>query len=305
MAEPTEDAVEIHMNTEAKQLETQLELQEEPSSGSVKKVSKLQKPNALTSKGTGTLGDSKRRIDTKSGSDSSLNEKKSTLGRPTMSSASRTSGSAAVTRRSSTGGLPEKQPMSITKRQSSDTGSAGKRTSSLASEPLRKSLPEIRRSSVSSIGVKPAIRQSISESKKSLPISPVAKTPRTPTSSDSSKQDSTKKTSVRSSQLSVSLTKRISSPSLDTNGSSSSVRKPAAKVSPVSMRSPTISSGSKSGSLSTSLDRSSSLPSRRKVGTPESRDTRLIMLPQVEAKAGNDVVRSVHENVSLLINFNC
>ncbi|KAL0398272.1 UNVERIFIED_CONTAM: microtubule-associated protein AIR9 [Sesamum radiatum] len=207
-----------------------------------------------------------------------------------MSSASRTSGSVPVTRRSSTGGLPEKQPIMITKRQSTDIGlAAGKRTSSLASEPLRKSLPEIRRTSASSIGAKPTIRQSVSETRKSVPISPVAKTPRTPTSSDSSKQESSKKTSLRSSQLSVSSVKKISSPSLDSTGSSGSIRKSITKINSLSARSPTVSSGSKSGSVSTSLDRSSTLPGRKKVGTPDSRDSRLMMLPQVEAKAGDDV----------------
>ncbi|KAI3455940.1 hypothetical protein Pfo_012603 [Paulownia fortunei] len=291
MVQSTEDPVEMHRNTEPKQSDTETELQEEPCFESVKKVSKAPKPNAITTpKGTGTGLASKRKIEAKGGTESSSNETRSTLTKPTMSSASRTSGSVPMTRRSSTGGLPEKQPIAVTKRQSGDIGLAvGKRTSSLASEPLRKSLPEIRRSSVSSIGAKPAIRQSISETRKLVPISPVAKTPRTPTSSDSSKQDSSKKTSFRSSQLSVSSIKRISSPSLDSTGSSSSVRKSVAKVSPLSTRSPTISTGSKSGSLSTSLDRSSSLYGRKKVGTPESRDSRLIMLPQVEVKAGDDV----------------
>ncbi|KAK6150135.1 hypothetical protein DH2020_017660 [Rehmannia glutinosa] len=286
----TEDSVEMHMNTEPEQLGIEPELHEEPCFESVKKVSKVLKPNAITTpKGTTTVGASKRKIEGKSGTDSSSNETRSTLTKPTKSSVSRTSGSVPVTRRSSTGGLPEKQPMSITKRQSGGIGSAGKRTSSLASDPLRKSLPDIRSSSVSSAGSKPATRQSISETRKSVPISPVARTPRTPASSDSSKQDSSKKASVRSSQSSVSSGKRISSPSLDSTGSSSSVRKSVAKVSALSSRSPSISSGSKSGSVSTSLDRSSNLPGRRKVGTPESRDSRLIMLPQVEVKAGDDV----------------
>ncbi|KAK4440224.1 microtubule-associated protein AIR9 [Sesamum alatum] len=299
MVQPSDDPVEMHRNTEPKQSDTKdsvtkphaPQLQEKPPVEGVKKAGKVLKPNVTTTpKSTVTGGASKRRIEAKSGGDSSSNEARPTLTKPTMSSASRTSGSVPVTRRSSTGGLPEKQPILITKRQSTDFGlAAGKRTSSLASEPLRKSLPEIRRTSVSSIGAKPAIRQSVPETRKSVPISPVAKTPRTPTSSDSSKQDSSKKTSLRSSQLSVSSVKKISSPSLDSTGSSSSIRKSISKVNSLSARSPTVSSGSKSGSMSTSLDRSSSLSGRKKVTTPESRDSRLIMLPQVEAKAGDDV----------------
>ncbi|KAH6830710.1 Outer arm dynein light chain 1 protein [Perilla frutescens var. hirtella] len=275
-------------DSEAEQSVTELQapvLQEEPCSESVKKGPKVLKPNAATPiKGTDTSGTSRRKIETKSGIDSSLNQTRSTLARPTLSSASRTSGSATVTRRISTGGLPEKQPMVITKRQSTDNGMTGsKKSSSSASDPLRKSLPELRRSSVSAIGAKPAVRQSVSEARKSVPISPAAKTPRTPTSSDSSKQ-----VSIRSSQLSGSSIKKVSS-SLDSSGSISTIRKSVAKVSSQSARSPTISSGSKFGTPSTSLDRSSSLSGRKKVGTPESRDSRLIMLPQVEVKASDDV----------------
>ncbi|KAL3833703.1 hypothetical protein ACJIZ3_008439 [Penstemon smallii] len=253
-------------------------LQEEPSSESAKKVNKVLKPNSKTTpKGSGIVGASKN--ERKSDTNSSSKEIKSNLTKPTASSASRTTGSLPVTRRSSTGGLPEKQPMLITKRQST-----------LASEPLRKSLPEIRRSSVSSsIAAKPATKPSVSDIRKSIPTSPVPKTPRTPTSSDSSKQDSSKRTSMRSSQSSVSSVKKVSSLSLDSSGSSSSVRKSVAKASPLPTRSPLVSSGSKSGSLSTSVDRSSSLSGRKKVGTPESRDSRLIMLPQVEVKASDDV----------------
>ncbi|KAL0442455.1 UNVERIFIED_CONTAM: microtubule-associated protein AIR9 [Sesamum latifolium] len=275
MVQSSEDPVEMHRNTEPKQSDTKdsvtqpyaLQLEEKPPVEGVKKAGKVLKPNATTTpKSTGTGGASKRKIETKSGGDSGSNEARPTLTKPTMSSASRTSGSVPVTRRSSTGGLPEKQPIMITKRQSTDIGlAAGKRTSSLASEPLRKSLPEIRRTSASSIGAKPAIRQSVPETRKSVPISPVAKTPRTPT------------------------IKKISSPSLDSTGSSGSIRKSITKVNSLSARSPTVSSGSKSGSVSTSLDRSSTLPGRKKVGTPDSRDSRLMMLPQVEAKAGDDV----------------
>lgn len=297
VVQSTEDPVENHTNSDPKHSDgvTELhisEIQEEPCLDSVKKVSKVLKSNATTSlKGTGTGGPSRRKIEAKSGTDSNSNDTRSRLTKPTVSSVIRTSGSIPVTGRSSTGGLPEKQPMSITKRQSNDGIGGGKRSSSSASNPLRKSLPELRRSSDSSIGAKPAVRQNISETRKSTPISPVARTPRTPTSSESSKLDSGKKTSLRTTPLSASSIKRISSPSLDSTGSTRTVKKPVAKVSPLSAQSPTFSSGSKSGSLSTSLDRSSVLSGRKKLGTPESRDSRLIMLPQVEVKAGDDVVR--------------
>ncbi|KAL6567260.1 187-kDa microtubule-associated protein air9 [Orobanche gracilis] len=286
MAHSTEDSMEMHENTDSEQLlDTKSKLLEEPSPETIKKISKIFKPNAITTttpKTTGTVGASKRKSEGKScNKDSSLNEIRSTLTKPTMSSALRTSGSVPVTRRSSTGGLPEKQPISITKR---DIGSIGKRTSSLASGPLRKSLPDIRGSKTLFIGSKPSTKQSISETRKPIHISPVARTPRTPASSDSSKQDSSKKVSVRSSQQLISSIKGFSSPSLDSAGSISSVRK-----SVISNRSPSISSGSKPGSVSKSLDGSSSLSGRKKVGTPEIRISRLIMLPQVEVKAADDV----------------
>ena len=66
------------------------------------------------------------------------------------------------------------------------------------------------------------------------------------------------------------------------------VRKAVGKISSPTVRTPTT--GSKGGSFSTSFDKSSNLSSRKKAGTPESRDSRLIMLPQVENKAGDDVV---------------
>ncbi|KAL6500611.1 187-kDa microtubule-associated protein air9 [Orobanche hederae] len=276
--------MEMHKTTDSEQLlDTKSKLQEEPSPESIKKVSGVFKPNAITTpKTTGTVEASKRKSEGKScNKDSSFSEIRSTLTKPTMSSALRTSGSVPVTRRSSTGGLPEKQPISITKRE---ICSIGKRTSSLASDPLRKSLPDIRGTKTLFIGSKPSTKQSISETRKPIPISPVARTPRTPASSGSSKQDTSKKLSVRSSQPLVSSIKGFSSPSLDSAGSISSVRK-----SVISNRSPSISSGSKPGSVSKSLDGSLSLSDRKKVGTPESRVSRLIMLPQVEVKAGDDV----------------
>ncbi|KAL1555754.1 187-kDa microtubule-associated protein air9 [Salvia divinorum] len=238
------------------------ELQEETCSESVKIGPKVLKVN-----GTDTDGNSRK---TKSGIVSSVNQTRSSLARPTLSSTLRMSGSAPVVRRSTTGDLPEKQPLVITKRQSAGNGlSGGKRSSSLASEPLRKSLPELRRSTTSSTGSKPAIRQCISETRKSVPVSPAARSPRTPASSESSKPDTMKKSSLRLSQLFASSTKKASSPSLESSGSSSTIRKSDAKVSPLSARSP--------------------LSGRKKMGTPESRNSRLIMLPQIEVKASTDV----------------
>lgn len=258
--------------------------------------SKVSRPDAIKApRCTPTVGTSKTKTDRMSDTNSNSSETKSRLTKPTLSSSLRTSGPVSVTRRSSTDGLPEKQPMSISKRQITDAGSvSSKRTSSLASDPLRKSLPELRRSPAPTIVAKPTTRTSVSDIRKSVPISPVPRTPRTPTFSDSSKQDSSKRSSLRSSQSSVSSVKKIASPSLDSPASSSSVRKSITKASSDSTRSPLTSSGSKSGGLSASTDRSSSLSGRKKVGTPDSRDSRLMMLPKVEVKASDDVVRILY-----------
>ncbi|KAL3522822.1 hypothetical protein ACH5RR_015656 [Cinchona calisaya] len=254
------------------------------------KASKAGKPNGSTlPRGPVPTGVAKRKTEIKGSSIASSTGMRSTLTKSTISSTSRSSGSVPVVRRNSTGGLPEK-PVSLTKRSDSgDSSVAGRKTSSSALEPVRRSLPEIRRSSVPSIVTRPTNRTSISDVRKSVPMSPFAKTSKTLSSSDASKQDYLRKTPARPSPPSVSSTKRVPSVSLDSTGSSSVVKKAVGKVSSPSVRSPSISSGSKGGSLSTSLDKSSNLSSRRKTGSIESRDSRLIMLPQVEVKAGDDV----------------
>ncbi|KAM7505783.1 hypothetical protein LguiB_004687 [Lonicera macranthoides] len=275
-------------------------LQNQAVAQSAKGTAKTTKPNVTaTSKLSGPTGATRKRIEPNKGPDSSSNAVKSTMAKSTVSSTSKSLNSAPSIRRNSTGGLPEKQPLSTTKRQSSVSSVAGEKTTPSASEPLRRSLPEVRRSSLPSTVTKTSSRPSISETRKSVPISPVARTPRTLPNSNATKQDSVKKSSVKSSP-SLSSSRRVSSASIDSTCSStgsSTVRKAVPKISSPSARSPSISSGSKtsissgskSGSLLASRERSSTLSGRRKVGTPESRDSRFIMLPQVEIKAGDDV----------------
>uniref|UniRef100_A0A5B7C371 187-kDa microtubule-associated protein AIR9 n=1 Tax=Davidia involucrata TaxID=16924 RepID=A0A5B7C371_DAVIN len=264
------------------------ELQKQSLAKNVKRTSRTVKPGVTEmSKPSGPTGSTSKRMASKSGSDLSLHVAKSTVTKPTIAGSSRSSNSVPLTRRSSTGGLPEKQSLSTMKRQTGVSSIAGKKTTPLASEPLRQSLPEIRRSSLPSVVTKPSTRASISETRRSIPISPVGRTSKTLPTSDLSKQDSVKKSSVKLSS-SVSSSRRVPSTSLDSTGSSKT-RKVVPKVSSPSARSPSVSNGSKVGSLSSSLDRSSNLSGRRKVATPESRDSRFIMLPQVETKAGDDV----------------
>ncbi|KAM1363727.1 hypothetical protein ACFX15_028073 [Malus domestica] len=74
------------------------------------------------------------------------------------------------------------------------------------------------------------------------------------------------------------------------SSASSGVRKSASKLSSSSARTPTVTSGLKTGSLSSSLDRSSSLSGRKKTTTHESWDSRFIVLQQVEIKASDDLL---------------
>ncbi|CAL5345394.1 unnamed protein product [Camellia sinensis] len=265
------------------------ELKKQSSAESERRTSKTEKLNAtVTPKVSGPTGSTRKRMEMNKTLDlSTTSVAKSASAK---SSSSRSSNSVSLTmRRNSTGGggLLEKQPISVTKRQTSVNTVAGKKTSPLASETLRRSLPEVRRSSLPSVATKSLTRSSISETTKSVPSAPVTRTLRTlPT--DVNKQDSGKKSSVKPSS-STSSSKRVPSSSLDSTASSTT-RKVVLKTSSLSPRTPSVTNGSKGRSSTSSVDRSSGLSGRRKVGTPESRDSRFIMLPQVEIKAGDDVV---------------
>ncbi|KAL3612128.1 hypothetical protein D5086_003148, partial [Populus alba] len=203
----------------------------------------------------------------------------------TTTASSRKTSSVPVTRRNSTGGAPEKLSVSATKLQNTTTGSGGK--TNAVSDPVKQSLPQLRRSSLPS--AKPTIRtSSVSEARKPVPMD---KSLRTSIGPGVRKPETVKKSSVKPalSVSSSSSSRRLTSSSLDSTGSSMS-RKTISKLSSPSARTPSSSSGLRTGSLSISLDRSSNLSGRRRAGTPESRDSRFIILPQLEInKAGDDV----------------
>ncbi|KAH7544588.1 hypothetical protein FEM48_Zijuj01G0001700 [Ziziphus jujuba var. spinosa] len=256
-----------------------------------KKVMKTVKRPGVTvsvaSKASASTGSVRKRVEPKSPVvDSSSSVNKSSI----AAGASRNSNSVSLVRRNSTGGVPEKpSAVSATRRQNNATTmaiAAGKKTT----EPARRSLPELRRSSLPSAVAKPSNRPTASETRRSTAVLPGDRSLRTSTSSDVTKQDTVKRPSVRPSlSVSSSSSRRVASSSLDTSGGSTGVRKTVSKVSSPSLRSPSVSSGLRAGSLSSSLDRSSSLSGRRKVATPESRDSRFIVLPQVDIKAADDV----------------
>ncbi|XP_023758150.1 187-kDa microtubule-associated protein AIR9 isoform X1 [Lactuca sativa] len=236
------------------------------SAESVKAARSVTKPTVSSSlKVSGSItGTTRKKIEPKGAS----NMVKSTTRKPTVDHGNTTSNSAPAIRRNSTGSLPEKQQQLPVKKQiSSGGGSAvGRKISSLTTtEPLRRSLPEAHKSS--------------------QPSSPIVRASRTMGSkSEASKGQSSLTSNVKSSpSLSSSSSSRIPSTSIDSTASSTT-RKSISKLS-----SSAVSSGSKSGSLSSSRERMSTSSSQRKAATPEIRISRLIMLPQVETKANDDV----------------
>lgn len=289
LAQPDEDPVEKPQIPEKLATTTTTTTSE-----TVKKVAKAVKPAAAA---TGSV---RKRLDSKMGpgSGSGLGSTSSVM-KPTLSASLKTANAVpAAARRNSTGGLPEK-------RQSNAGSVAGRKTSTVSGlEPVRHPVPEPRRSSLPSVVNKASsTRSSVPVTRKSIPVSPVSRVSKTtPTGSNVSKQESVRRSLVKpalSASSTSSASRRIASTSLDSSGSSGIRRSVSKLSSPSSSRSPAVSSGLRGGSLSMSLDRSASLSGRRKVGTrtPESRDSRFIVLPQVEVKAGDDVVSTVSANL--------
>ncbi|KAJ7969079.1 187-kDa microtubule-associated protein AIR9-like [Quillaja saponaria] len=249
-------------------------------SESVKRVAKTGKPSvAAASKVSVSAGSVRKKIEPRSAPDSSLGAKKLT----STGLAHGSTKSVPVTRRNSTGGLPGKSSVSCMRQDNTGSISSKKSRASSHTEPTRQSLPEIRRSSLPS-----STRVGISDSRKTVPVSPVDRSLRISTASDVTKQDSAKKSSARATTSVSSSSSRKVTSSLESSGSTS-IRKTVLKVSSPLARTPSVSSGLRAGSLSSSVDRSSTLSGRRKAATPESRDSRLIVLPQVEVKASDDV----------------
>lgn len=273
-AQPGEDPVVKPLNLENQLAESPAE--------SAKKATKSGKSSEADSKVS--ANSTKKKSDSRNGSELSAR-----FARSTVSSSLRTSNSVAVSRRNSTGGVPEKLSASSARQQNNAITIAGKKPSTpSAAESVRRSLPELRRSPLPSVATKTTSRANLSETRKSVPVSPVGRSLNTSTASDTSIQKSVRKSAVKPAFSASSSLKKLTSSSLDSTASSTS-RKTISKVSSPTTQSPTVSSGLRAGSFSSSLDRSSNLSGRKKSVTPESRDSRFIVLPQVETKAGDDV----------------
>ncbi|RDX87862.1 187-kDa microtubule-associated protein, partial [Mucuna pruriens] len=250
---------------------------EKPESSPKKNVPEVARRAAKTAADSGGSVSAKRKVEPRSGSGSGAGS--GTVATKRSSSISGSGSSVSAPRRNSTGGLLQKASISDGRRKIVADSSAGAKSSaSSATEPARRSLPELRRSSVTSsragVAAKPGA------------ASPAGSASRT---SGASKVEVAKKPvskpTLSASASASSLSRRISSSSVDSTGSSGgSARRTVSRVS-----SPTVSSGLRAGSLSTSLDRTSALSGRRKGGTPDSRESRFIVLPQVEIKANDDL----------------
>ncbi|XP_023003645.1 187-kDa microtubule-associated protein AIR9 [Cucurbita maxima] len=259
------------------------------SSGSAKRSIKSGKPSAADSTKASSL---RRSIESKAALVSS-----SDLTKSTASVSSQVSNSVPVTRRKSTGGLPENSSASSSRKPNNVSKAAAVRTP--ASEPTRRSLPELKRSSLSSVVSKNSPRSSVPETRKSAPFSSAGRSLKSLNPSDTlgkeTGKDGPKKSTIKSTpsiSSSSLISRRLTSTSLDSSASSSTVaRKTVSKVSSPSARSPAVLSGSRSASSSTTpLEKNSRLSGQRKASrTPESRDSRFVVLPQVEIKPGDDL----------------
>ncbi|XP_010923670.1 187-kDa microtubule-associated protein AIR9 isoform X1 [Elaeis guineensis] len=246
----------------------------------VKKSSKIAEPCGVmpASKASGAVSSVRKKTEDVRAPDMSSSRSSFGFMKPTVSSSA-----ASLHRRNSTGGMAEKHPVSSPKRQENGGAIDGKKISPSISDPGKRSNTETRRSSLPSVSSKAPASVTRSETKKSPTISHS-----TSTMSDSGRAGSTRKLSVRPSP-SVSSSKRVPTSPVESSNGRSSLRRAASNISSPSARSPSVSSSFKLGSMSSSVDRGSSLSARRKASTPESRDSRLIMLPQVDVKAGDEL----------------
>ncbi|XP_062189872.1 187-kDa microtubule-associated protein AIR9-like [Phragmites australis] len=215
---------------------------------------KLVKPRPAAPTGRFTLGTAssiKKRAD--GGASTELGVSLSSLTKSTSSV-----NASSVQRRSSTG--------SFGKQQDNGSSAVAKKASPTLSDGAKKSKPV----SAPIVSSKPAV-----ERKTSL-------------TSERTKVDLTKKPAVKASPTST--LKKVQSKTESSNGSSGSTRRVASNTSLHSPRSPSVSSSvtKKLGSQASSADKGS-VSIRRKSSTADSRDSRFMMLPQVDLKASDEV----------------
>lgn len=257
----------------------------ESSAESVKKSSKpLKSTDSAITRTPGSISTAKMKAE---GAMASSPHSKVT--KSTASKVCTNSKGGVVKRRTSVDGALEKQPLPTAEQADNETPSTiEKGVNQAVSVPSYLALTQSRRASLPSNIAKTLDSASPSRPKKPSPASSSNKSLSVSSKSNVSKPGSAQRPSTKAS-LSVSTTKKAPSSSSDSTAGSN-VRRPISKVSSPSSRSPSVSSSSKFGSITTSADRGSPLSGRRKTSTPDSRESRFMMLPLVEIKAGDDVV---------------
>ncbi|CAM0905321.1 unnamed protein product [Alopecurus aequalis] len=221
------------------------------------KAAKPLKPraSALTGRSiSGTTSSVKKRADGVTSSD--LNVSRSSSMKPTS-----TVNAGSVQRRSSSG--------TAGKQQENGSSVVAKKASPLLSDGAKKSRPV----SVPTVSSRPSLEK------------------RTSLASERTKLDSVKKSVVKASPTST--LKKVPSLTESSNGSSASAssRRMGSNASLHSPRSSSVTSSAtkKFGSQTSSGDKGSSVSSRRKSSTAASRDSRFMMLPQVDLKASDEL----------------
>ncbi|KQK21044.1 187-kDa microtubule-associated protein AIR9 [Brachypodium distachyon] len=218
---------------------------------------KLVKPRASGPNGKPVLGTGlsvKKRAD-------GVTSAEVNVSRPSSMKPTSSVNAGSVQRRSSTG--------TAGKQQENGSSLVAKKASPLLSDGLKKSRPV----SAQTVSSRPSLEK------------------RTSLSSERTKVDPVKKPAVKASPTST--LKKVPSLTESSNGGSSSAssRRMASNASLDSPRSSSVTSSvtKKMGSRTSLADKGSSVSSRRKSSTADSRDSRFIMLPQVELKASDDV----------------
>ncbi|KAH7661175.1 Leucine rich repeat proteins some proteins containing F-box protein [Dioscorea alata] len=248
------------------------------SAESVKKAMRSSKSSGVepVAKRSGATSSLRKSTDSLKTTDSRSTRPGSTLTEPTVSSIN-------AQRRNSASSALEKKPAIASKQFDNGSSTDERKVSHSNSDLSRKSIAETRRASLPSVSSKTKVSDTHPESKKSSPV------PRLLQMSESGKLDSVKKPSVRPSLSGTTSKKAPSSPLDNSTGRSSRLKRVTSNISSPSTRSPRTISSLKSGSMSSSMDRGSSLSGRRKSSTPDGRDSRFMMLPQVDIKASDEL----------------
>lgn len=274
-----EPHLEIHLEDPVKKPQSSTASEQSTAVEVLKKSSKMVKPSGRTptARISSTVSSIKKR--TEGADQTGLRARRS---KSTLTKSAGSLNAASWQRRNSTGCIALKLPSSATKRQENGTSIDGKKKASSVSQHGKRRSLESRLSLLPSVIPKVPSAVARSETLKSSPVS------RLSSKSDSTEADLTRKPLVKPST--VSSLRRFTTSSVDSPNGCSSLRKVDSNVSSPSGRSPSVTSSFKLGSMSASIDRGSSLSGRKKTLTPESCDSRFMMLSQVDVKAGVEMV---------------